>query len=175
MTVRQCIADFLSHGYNPKHIPSQSPEIITSILQSKRAQQILFNSKKNKQFNNKYDVIPLMAFTWSDGFQPQSSKVAQGSCWVKTISFLSDDECDESLYNTYLLSLGKSGDDHEEIETHFARELNELKEGINNIFYSSFHRKRIGVHFEIVAVLADQPERRSMCCWKMGNGKNTAR
>ena len=175
VTVRQCIADFLSHGYNPKHIPSQSPEIITSIAQSKRAQQILFNSKKNKHFNNTYDVIPLMAFTWSDGFQPQSSKVAQGSCWVKTISFLSDDECDGSLYNTYLLSLGKSGDDHEEIEIHFSRELNELKEGINNIFYSSFHSKRIRVHFEIVAVLADQPERRSLCCWKMGNGKNTAR
>ena len=58
---------------------------------------------------------------------------------------------------------------------HFVRELNELKEGINKIFYCYHQSKIIRVHFEIVAVLADKPKRISMCCWKMGNGKNTAR
>ena len=80
-----------------------------------------------------------------------------------------------NVMDPFIIHIFYLWDDHEEIEMHFSRELNELKEGINNIFYSSFHSKRIRVHFEIVAVLADQPERRSLCCWKMGNGKNTAR
>ena len=50
-----------------------------------------------------------------------------------------------------------------------------FRHGINNIFYSSYYKKRIHVHFEIVTVLTDQPERRSMCCWKMGSGRNTSR
>ena len=175
VTVRQCIADFLSHGYCPQHIPHTSPFTISSISQSKRAQQILYNANNVHSQNSSFDVVPMMGFTWSDGFQPQSMKVASGSSWVKTISFISNNNSEGSLYNTYLLSLGKSTDNHQEIEDVFMKELYDLKHGINNIFYSSYHKKRVHIHFEIVAVLADQPERRSMCCWKMGNGRNTSR
>ena len=83
----------------------------------------------------------MMGYTWSDGFQPQSMKVASGSSWVKTISFISNNDSEGSLYNTYLLSLGKSTDNHQEIEDIFMKELYELKHGINNIFILPIIRK----------------------------------
>lgn len=44
----------------------------------------------------------------------------------------------------------------------FVKELGELSSGTNNTFYSMYHKRQMRVHFELIASLGDQPERRSM-------------
>ena len=61
------------------------------------------------------------------------------------------------------------------IERRFVEELLELGSGVNNSFYCSRRKKHIKVHFEIIASLGDQPERREINYLVGGNGKFGAR
>ena len=52
--------------------------------------------------------------------------------------------------------------DHALVERKDVQELKELASGTNNVFYSMFHKWRMYVHFNVIASLGEQPERRNM-------------
>ena len=51
----------------------------------------------------------------------------------------------------------------------FVQECSDLSQGKNNMFYSMQEKKNVHVHFEIIASLGDQPERRSINYLMLGN------
>ena len=83
--------------------------------------------------------------------------------------FLSDCFETNNLKNTYAISVGLKSVDHDAVEDQFLKETMELSNGVNNTFYSMHLKRNVKVHFEIIASLADQPERRSMNKIMLGN------
>ena len=66
-------------------------------------------------------------------------------------------------------------DNHDHIEECFISELNELKSGSNNSFFSKKLNKFVKIHLELIASLGDQPERRNMNYMLNGNSNYCAR
>ena len=111
-----------------------------------------------------------MAIQWSDDFEPNTSiKSNRGSVWIKTLTFISNDDQQNNINNTYPIAIGHKGDDHNNIERLYAQELNELRNGINNRFFSSSLKKYVRIHLEVIVALGDQPERRSLNFLMNGN------
>ena len=116
------------------------------------------------------DVVIILAIQWSDDFDPNSSiKCNRGSVWIKTVSFLTEDNDIKDITNTYVISIGDKGSNHDAIETLYLKELKDLCNGINNVFFSKNASKEVKVHLEIIASLGDQPERRNINYLMNGN------
>ena len=71
--------------------------------------------------------------------------------------------------------IGLKSSCHDSVEKRFVNKLIELGNGINNLFYSARLKSYVAVHFEIIASLGDQPERREMNYLMAGNSKFGAR
>lgn len=115
---------------------------------------------------------------WQDGYDPHAySKANCGSSWVKTVTISEPHENKNNAQYTYPIALGPAGVSHEEVETHFNRELNELSDPTrkDNVFYSKIHQQDVRVHVELVVSLMDQPERRGTNCMMGGNSIYAAR
>ena len=69
----------------------------------------------------------------------------------------------------------KGNSNHDMIERFFVKELNELSSGTINLFYCSALNKMVHVHFESLAALGDQPERRQINYLSNGNALYSAR
>ena len=87
----------------------------------------------------------------------------------KTLTLISDDKGGDDEINTYIVSLGHKGCDHNKIEQKIVRELNELAEVENNYFDSSALKKKVKVYLQIMVSLGDQPERRQLNYIMNGN------
>ena len=124
----------------------------------------------------KKDLLVLMGFSWSDDFDPNSSiKANRGAVWIRTVTFVSKSFKKNKLDDTYAISIGLKSQSHDVVERKFVNELEELKSGRNNTFFCKERQCNVKVHFEIVAYLADQPERRSLNYIMLGNSKFGAR
>ena len=120
----------------------------------------------------KDELVVLMGVTWSDDFDPNSSiKANRGGVWIRTVTFVSESFHSNRLDDTYTISIGQKQDNHDPIEERFKKELHDLSNGKNNMFYSMNTRSNIRVHFEIIAFLGDQPERRGINQLMLGNIK----
>ena len=125
---------------------------------------------KNNLNRSHDDIVVLLAVQWSDDFKPNtSSKTSRGSVWLKTIIFVSNKFSSNDLANTYPISIGLKSLTHDVVEERFLNECKDLAGGKGNQFYSTHKKRNINVHFEIIASLGDQPERRSMNYMMLGN------
>ena len=170
VSVRQCIADFFGNGFYP-----QQPSSKTTAEQKKLTNCVLMKDiteraiKSNPNISHD-DIIILLAVQWSDDFEPNtSSKTNRGSVWLKTITFVSNTFSSNDLANTYPISIGLKSLTHDVVEERFLNECKDLAGGKGNQFYSTHKKRNINVHFEIIASLGDQPERRSMNYMMLGN------
>ena len=94
---------------------------------------------------------------------------------MKTVTFISSDSDKNMLEDTYPMMIGLKQRKHDFVEQMFVKELGELSSGTNNTFSSMHHKRQMRVHFEIIASLGDQPERRGMNYIMGGNSKFNAR
>ena len=85
------------------------------------------------------------------------------------VDFFSDKFHQYKITDTYTISIGLKNEAHDCIERQFVDELNELKSGINNIYYSKYLKRNVHVYFEVIASLGDQPERREQNYLMNGN------
>ena len=119
---------------------------------------------------NTNNILVILGVQWSDDFEPNSSsKSNRGSVWIKTVSFISSSTSKNELSDTYPISIRLKASEHQNIESMFVQECSELSQGKNNVFYSMQENKNAHVHFEIIASLGDQPERRSINYLMLGN------
>ena len=140
------------------------------LTDSKIARDAYLRAIRYNRDTSQENVVVLLGIQWSDDFEPNtSSKTNRGSVWMKTVTFISDDIQLNNLKNTYPISLGLKSNDHDVVENAYVRETLELSTGINNTFYSMFLKRNVKVHCEIIACLADQPERRSINKMMLGN------
>ena len=79
------------------------------------------------------------------------------------------------MEDTHTINTGLKDDSHNKIEESFCSELKELQNVINNQFYSMALRRNVAVHFEVIAFIGNQPERRSTNYILLGNSQFCAR
>ena len=122
------------------------------------------------------DIVVILGIQWSDDFEPNTSiKDNRDSVWLKTVTLVSESSKSNDLNNTYPISPGLNSGNHDEVESCFISECKELCSGVNNKFYCTRRHKNVYVHFEIVALLGDQPKRRSMNYLMLGNSNYSSR
>jgi len=176
VSVKQCLCNFLSMGHYPGKITYDKSKVIRNISDSHSANQVLIRAAKANPSVPKEDILVVLGMQWSDDFEPNgSSKSNRGSVWMKTLTFVSDTKTKNDIINTYPLSIGLKGASHDCVEEKFIMECKELASGRNNIIYCARRRRNVFVHFEVIASLGDQPERRSMNYMMLGNSTHSSR
>ena len=176
VSLRQCIADFLGKGNHINGICQNAKDSQQFLTDSSIARKVNERAIACNRGISQDDLLVILGIQWSDDFEPNtSSKTNRGSVWVKTLTFLSNDFHKNRLKNTYAISLGLKSEDHDTVENMFVKESDDLSNGVNNTFYSMFLKRNIRVHFEIIASLGDQPERRSMNKMILGNSSFLSR
>ena len=149
---------------------------IRRIVDSPIAHQVYNRARNYNKGVDPSDLIVLMGVQWSDDFEPNgSSKSNRGSVWLKTLTFVSDSYCNNELSDTYPVSIGLKSDNHDVIEHKFIKDCTGLRNGKDNIFYYMRESRNIHVHYELIASLGDQPERRSMNYFMLGNSTYLSR
>ena len=170
VSIRQCIADFLGKGNLPDSIDDQVYNVQRKLSQSIAARDVYLRAVNRNPTLSPHEIMVILGVQWSDDFEPNtSSKVNRGSVWMKTVTILSNDFETNVLKNTYIISMGLKSSNHSDVERKYLKECEELGNGIDNIFYAMKLRRHVYVHFEIIAAIADQPERRSMNNLMLGN------
>ena len=176
VSVKQCLSNFLSLGHYPAVISKHKTKHVRNISESKMAMEVMQRALRANPTVLSDDLVVVLGTQWSDDFEPNSSsKSNRGSVWMKTITFISDSNTNNDIVNTYPLSIGLKSSSHDCIEEKFIKECSELCSGKNNIVYCSRKNKNLHVHFEILASLGDQPERRSMNYLMLGNSTYSSR
>ena len=176
VSVKQCIADFLGKGYAPEKVKDVNMDRIRRIVDSPIAHQVYNRARNYNKGVDPSDLIVLMGVQWSDDFEPNgSSKSNRGSVWLKTLTFVSDSYCNNELSDTYPVSIGLKSDNHDVIEHKYIKDCTDLRYGKDNIFYYMREKRNIHVHYELIASLGDQPERRSMNYLMLGNSTYLSR
>ena len=172
VSIRQCIANFLASGKMPHKIKTSKENGVRCITESKMAKFVVERAHKANSNVTPEDIVTLLAIQWSDAFDPNSSiKSNRGAVWIKTVTFISETYNENRRNDTVPIAIGLKSDSHDIVERNFVEEINELSSGINNKFYCSRMKKHVSVHFEIIASLGDQPERRELNYLSAGNSK----
>ena len=164
----EIIQDAFGHGIemlnlnDAKKIMTLEASDVTCIYESKRAQEIRKCAPQ--------DAFVFLLLEWRDDARANRGMRNNGSLWIKTVSFVSDNN-HESRKNTYPIAIGPKGADHEIVESKLKTELLELKNKNKKHFvYSTVEKKQIRVYGDMFASLMDQPERRSSNALMLGNG-----
>ena len=173
---RQCISHFLGSGKMPPNMTNTDCKKIRLLTESRACKEVYERACTANANISKEDLIVLMGITWSDDFDPNSSiKANRGAVWIKTLTFVSTSFSENKVQDTYPISIGLKEVSHDIIEREFISELESLKSGENNVFFSMKLKRNVTVHFEVIACLGDQPERRCINYLMLGNSKFGAR
>ena len=180
VSIIDCIRHFLAHGNSkvaviPKVSRSENATIISHCSESRKAQEIRRNGMA---VYAKKGIKPLCSYLifWSDDFEPNtSSKQHRGSTWIKTMTIATTKENGHSLKNTFAIAIGKKGKCHDEVERKINNDLVQLQNGTLPPFYIGGAKCDVHIHFELLATLQDQPERRGANHLLLGNATIAAR
>ena len=84
-----------------------------------------------RELHGETPFLCLYVVEWSDAFEPSiSTKSNRGSIWVKTITISPcNNDALQTFQNTYPLAIGYDSVDHESVESLFASDLQEFREG----------------------------------------------
>ena len=105
---------------------------VYKIEQSLMSRCIHKKAMKQHTLSDGDELLIILGFLWSDNFDPNSSiKANIGSIWIKTITFLSDNDKKNYCTNTYTISIGHKGSNHDRIEELIVRDLKQLSDTNN--------------------------------------------
>ena len=66
---------------------------------------------------------------------------------MKTVTLVSDNFSENSIVNTYPISIGLKSDQHTAVESYFIKEIEDLANGKSNNVYCILRRKNVTAHF----------------------------
>ena len=154
--------------------------MVTNIFQTKKTNSILHNAlERLKNFPIQYincEIKPILITMWSDDFDPNKSiKSNRNSVWIRTITInvLDDDRVIKS--ETFVISLGKKGINHDEVNIEIEKELKMLRSNHFQYIFSGHDKSMINIHAELYFIMNDQPEKRSCTFLSAGNSTHHTR
>lgn len=119
----------------------------------------LLNRLRSKSKHPDQTAIGHIVF-WSDGFLVSFVKQKNNSIWILTATFANPDGKATSPYHTVCLAIGRSRDDHTAVIDFFLKELETIRAG--KMRYCALENKFVHTSLDLIAYLADLPERMSL-------------
>lgn len=180
ISVVDCVRDFFAHHNAPiatiiSNLQATVP-VVRHPTESKRAYEVLQNACQAFGGDTKGKVVSYLTL-WKDDCDPGAT-IMQGKACVHVITFTIATLLEDGnrIQNTYPISIGRKGVSHDEVERKISEELQQLQDVKNSSpFYVASTNKHMEAYFEVLATLADQPERRASNYLGHGNGTYTAR
>ena len=118
--------------------------------------------------------LHLSAAIWHDDLDPSgSNKNNKNKVWILTFTFRKKKDQHHNSDNTFVVSLGKKGDDHDVIFEQVKKDI-EIINGDDKWFYCKQLGGNIQVHIDISIDLADSPEYHDCNCISRGNSTYTS-
>ena len=114
-------------------------EPVTTLNESKRAQQIRQKALQLNQYNPHTYVISLT--DWHDDFEPNTqAKQNKGSVWVHSVTIGSPRHLTKARYNTCVLAIGPKGSSHENVLKRFYDELSTLSKSPSYFYHGKLKK-----------------------------------
>ena len=130
----------------------------SSLSKTQKTKEILMQT--HKKYQNDIDPYVILLVIWSDDFEVNGTRKNKSSTWLKTVTFLQDNNTSTAdMQFTYALSLGNKKDSHFMVNRRYSDELVKLNKVIYK--YSSIHENYIPIVTRVLVMSADRPER---CC-----------
>jgi hypothetical protein len=122
-------------------------------------------------------TIILLAFLWSDGFEPNATKQNRGSVHAFLLTFGFNQDDPHSGTTTVLLALGPGDAKTDDVEALLKQELEKLMKptGEDNLFYVGESRTVCRVFVQLYSLQEDRMERQSATRVLGGTSNHTAR
>ena len=166
----QCIKDLFAHGHMHGH------SALPKFEKSSRVTHGLGTSIVAKKFlPDRPPDVPEPNFLylsfWSDGFEPNYSKLNRGSAWLKTMTIHTNnpEAAFAPITHVYPIAVGPKGNDHDTVEKEILKDLMELQ--LSTSVYDGAKKELSRSAARLVCVLQDQLERRA--CTKLMLGNST--
>ena len=181
VSIIDCISDCIAHG--ECSIISydnliQLSEVTTnskydSLCNSIVLKSIINNTKQrmlSQSIDDHFPIINVFVILWSDDFEPNNSiKSNRQSAWIITCTLIIIQNDYQLFKSTYPLSIGYKGHLHKESYKAIFNDLKYLNSGKFIVMYSGYYQSPVYIHAELLAVVNDQPERRSSLALSGGN------
>jgi hypothetical protein len=121
--------------------------------------------------------IVLLAFLWSDSFEPNATKQNRGSVHAFLLTFGFSEDDPHSGATTVLLALGPGDSPTDDVEALLQQELNKLMTpaGADNLFYVGECGAVCRVFVQLYSLQEDRMERQSVTRSLGGTSNSTAR
>ena len=152
-----------------------SPPSVTSITESLRACQMVFNSKMvnfHRSPCDRVDIVPSLC--WSDKAEIHRQKTnRKSSAWCKTMTIQPPKDRQNCAVNTYVISLGSHDGCRQNVERRFIEDFQKLCSGSLKPFYDGVTKSMSHVHSELMCDIRDIPERVEGLFLGAGNGTYT--
>ena len=146
-------------------------EIIYGIKGTKYAESIRQEVKEAVVRN--FDPMILYMSIWSDDFEASTHRSNDCSIWIKTVTISPPSNQMNSPKYTFLLAIGRKGQDHDLVNERFNIEINELEKC--TMQHYGREKCNIPVVVKVLSVLCYRPERSSMTCIQAHNAINAKR
>ena len=178
LSIIDCIEDYLAHsrtGQAIEAITAQTLATTSSVSrrsQSQKAKEIVDGLQEGQTGK----AVAFALTFWSDDAETNTfSKMNRNSSiWVKTMSICTVLEAGQHLHATYPIAVGGKKDCHDPVEQFHQKEIRELTVG-DRSYYVGSRKMNVIVHPRPLAVLQDQPEKRSANKLALGNSAYHAR
>ena len=148
---------------------------VNKIIKTQRCRDISQSIYERGENND--DTLNMLLLRWSDDFEPTSSnkKNRNNGMWILTVSIMKPKSTGFSSENTFVLSLGKKGDDHRIIEDELASDIEKFNNDNTKWFFPRNCSKKKRVRIHVYACLGDSPEKYTISHITRGNGTYTSR
>ena len=156
----ECIKHLFAHGHFRKK--PQKENSVLGLASSKAAKRCLATRPAHIPLEN----CCFLSF-WSDDFEPNYAKLNRGSVWIKTMSVHIHSQHGIPITHVFPLVTGGKGVDHDPPDRKILEDLQQLALGID--VYDGAKQQVTKTWCKLVAVLQDQPERRSCNRLMLGN------
>ena len=181
VSITDCISDCLAHGecsilsFEKLQQLSEEPTSskYDSLCNSIVLKSIINDTKQRLQSHpviEDFPIINIFIILWSDDFEPNNSiKSNRQSAWIITCTFIIIQNNHQLFKSTYPLPIGYKGHSHKEMYNAIFNDLKCLKSGNFIALFSGYYKSPAYIHAELLAVVNDQPERRSSLAMSGGN------
>ena len=125
VSLSSVIDHFLAYGFKSDHI-STLDDIDSKI--GVKGSKFVSAMREKVSSTLSSSIVPMILYLtfWSDDFESNQLRKNRKSIWIKTVTICPPSDQVTSSKYTYLLAIGRKGDDHDKINVLYNKELADL-------------------------------------------------
>lgn len=147
--------DISKEGINGTEAAIQMLERVKDYIKKESADQ-----EARKDQDAEKTAVGYLIF-WSDGFLRSFIRQKHNGIWILTVTICPPNGESTSDFHTYVLAIGRTGQDHNKVIDYYLNELKQIRCGKLR-YHGGDLKEMIYSAFDLIAYIADRPERDSI-------------